>query len=197
MTTGDRAAVRIGAQDEDLQDRLDKELTDFNHRATGAYDEQELSVRVTDDRGELVGGLTGSTWGGLCSVDMLWVREDARHAGWGRTLMRAAEEEALRRGCEGVAVSSFTFQAPDFYRGLGYAETGRTPGIPGGNEDVHLFKRLTWRARRQPLLPRHVGAVPGREDRTHVDGARDTANHHARSGTEARRGARGTAGADA
>jgi ribosomal protein S18 acetylase RimI-like enzyme len=73
---------------------------------------------------------------------MLWVREDQRHAGWGSRLLRAAEEESVRRGCTEVIVSSFTFQAPDFYRGHGYRETGRTDGIPGGHQDVHLHKTL-------------------------------------------------------
>ncbi|WP_143660747.1 GNAT family N-acetyltransferase, partial [Streptomyces fradiae] len=89
-----------------------------------------------------VGGLTAWTWGGLLGVEMLWVREDSRRGGWGGRLLEAAEEEARRRGCDRACVSSFTFQAPDFYRRHGYVETGRTPGIPGGAEDVHLFKRL-------------------------------------------------------
>ncbi|MFF0742475.1 GNAT family N-acetyltransferase [Streptomyces sp. NPDC004111] len=142
MTTDQNATLRVGEGDKELGDRLDKELTAFNNAATGAHDERELSVRVTDDAGELVGGLTGWTWGGLGGVHMLWVREDARHGGWGTRLMRAAEAEALRRGCDRMSVSSFTFQAPDFYRGLGYREVGRLPGIPGGHEDVYFLKRL-------------------------------------------------------
>jgi GNAT superfamily N-acetyltransferase len=169
MTSDDGITVRVGAGDEDLEARLDQELTDFNNRATGAYDEQELSVRVTDAAGELVGGLTGRTWGGLLCIDMLWVREDARHAGRGRALLRAAEEEAVRRGCDRAVVSSYTFQAPHFYRASGYRETGRTPGVPGGHEDVHLFRTLTRRGRRRPSPSRNVGATPDREDRTHDD----------------------------
>jgi hypothetical protein len=41
-----------------------------------------------------------------------------------------------------VWVSSFTVQAAGFYQKHGYAEAGRTLGIPGGGEDVHMFKRL-------------------------------------------------------
>jgi GNAT superfamily N-acetyltransferase len=74
---------------------------------------------------------------------MLWVREDCRKDGWGGKILLAAEEEARGRGCDRVAVSSFTFQAPGFYQRHGYVETGRTLGIPGGNADVHMFKSLT------------------------------------------------------
>jgi len=136
------ASLQVGAKDRALERRLDEELTAFNARATGAGEPSPLSVRVTDTEGELVGGLTAWVWGSCCAIDMLWVREDQRHAGWGSKLLRAAEKESARRGCTEVIVSSFTFQAPDFYRGHGYRETGRTEGIPGGNQDVHLHKVL-------------------------------------------------------
>ena len=103
----------------------------------------DFSVKAVDDDGELIGGLTAWTWGGLCGIGMLWVREDSRKDGWGAKLLAECEAEALRRGCDRVAVSSFTFQAPEFYQKYGYVETGRMLGIPGGHEDVHMFKRLS------------------------------------------------------
>ncbi|OKK02517.1 acetyltransferase [Streptomyces sp. CB03234] len=135
--------ITVGGEDKELSARLDKELTAFNNAATGAHDEAELSVRATDDEsGEIIGGLTGWTWGGLGGVSMLWVRQDQRGTGLGTKLMRAAEDEARRRGCDRMIVSSFSFQAPPFYRRLGYVETGRSEGIPGGNVDVHFYKSL-------------------------------------------------------
>lgn len=133
-------SLQVGGKDDVLQQRLDDELTAFNAEATGAGTPQPLSIRATDADGELAGGLTAWIWGSCCAVGMLWVREDQRHAGWGSRLMRAAEEEAVRRGCTEMIVSSFTFQAPDFYKRLGYRETGRTEGIPGGHQDVHMHK---------------------------------------------------------
>jgi GNAT superfamily N-acetyltransferase len=144
--TADRTSdpiLTIGEPDTELSDRLNEELVAFNTGATGARDRGAFSVKVTDDAGELVGGLAAWTWGGLCGIELLWVREDSRKDGWGSRLLRAAEAEAQRRGCDRVAVSSFTFQAPGFYERHGYVETGRTLGIPGGNADVHLFKSLT------------------------------------------------------
>ncbi|MEU4489208.1 GNAT family N-acetyltransferase [Streptomyces purpurascens] len=91
--------LRVGGQDDDLETRLDEELTAFNTAAADGAVTEPLTVRATDETGELIGGLTAWTWGSLCSVDMLWVREDQRHAGWGGRLMRAAEAEAARRGC--------------------------------------------------------------------------------------------------
>ncbi|MFB7664700.1 GNAT family N-acetyltransferase [Kitasatospora sp. NPDC056138] len=135
--------LAVGERDPRLNERLIEELTAFNTAATGADDRGTLSVKVTDEAGGLIGGLAAWTWGGLCGIELLWVREDSRKDGWGSRLVRAAEEEARRRGCDRMVVSSFTFQAPGFYQRHGYVETGRTLGIPGGHEDVHLFKSLT------------------------------------------------------
>lgn len=57
--------------------------------------------------------------------------------------MRAAETEAIRRGCTDMIVSTYSFQAPGFYPRLGYRERARIQGVPGGHEDVHFHKRLS------------------------------------------------------
>ena len=141
----DGGTLRVGQRDAELDERLTKGLEEVNFPATGttAADQGSLSVKVLDDDGELVGGLSAWTWGGLLGIEMLWVREGSRGAGWGTKILLAAEEEARRRGCDRACVSSFTFQAPAFYAGHGYVETGRTLGIPGGAEDVHMFKPLS------------------------------------------------------
>lgn len=56
--------LSVGGPDDELSARLTKELTAFNAAVTGADDEADLSVQVTDGDGELVGGLTGWTRGG-------------------------------------------------------------------------------------------------------------------------------------
>lgn len=136
--------LSIGHEDGDLCKRLSEGLDEVNFPATGTTpaDQTILSVRAVDDDGELVGGLTAWTWGGLLGIEMLWVREDSRRSGWGGRLLQAAEEEARRRGCDRGCVSSFTFQAPNFYQRHGYRETGRTLGFPGGAADVHMFKQF-------------------------------------------------------
>ena len=138
-------ALSVGHEDPALSERLSKGLDEWNFPATGTTvaDQGTLSVKAVDADGELVGGLTAWTWSGLLGIEMLWVRADSRRGGWGSRLLLAAEEEARRRGCDRACVSSFTFQAPEFYQGHGYRETGRTLGFPGGAADVHMFKQFT------------------------------------------------------
>ncbi|MFI5620432.1 GNAT family N-acetyltransferase [Streptomyces sp. NPDC051567] len=133
--------VTAGA-DAELDARLSKELDAFNLRATPGSAQAEFTVRITDAAGGLVAGLSGWSWGERAGIGMVWVRDDSRTAGWGGTLLAAAEAEARARGCRTVLVSSFTFQAPAFYARHGYTETARVPGFPGGHEDVYFLKQL-------------------------------------------------------
>ncbi|MEV2236844.1 GNAT family N-acetyltransferase [Micromonospora sp. NPDC049891] len=142
MTVTDGTSLRVLGKDEELATRLDAELTAFNQQATGAADEAELSVRVTDADGELVAGLTGWSWDTCAGINMVWVRADRRGEGWGGRLLAAAEHEARRRGCTEISVASFSFQAPGFYRRHGYLDTGRREGIPGGHVDHQFWKSL-------------------------------------------------------
>ena len=142
MTAPDPQIV-VGGSDPDLEAQLSRELDVFNLSRTGTDAPRELTLKAHDEGGDLVAGLSGWTWGTCAAIAMVWVREDQRGAGWGTRLMAAAEDEARARGCERAAVSSFTFQAPEFYERLGYTETGRTVGIPlEGWDDVHMTKLL-------------------------------------------------------
>lgn len=136
------ALLLVGDKDEELAALLDRELTAFNNAAVGVHEERSLSVRVTGPDGAVIAGLTGWTWGTSAGISMVWVHADHRRDGWGGRLLAAAEDEARVRGCDRISVSSFTFQAPEFYRRHGYVATGRTEGYPGDVSDVHFWKRL-------------------------------------------------------
>ncbi|MFE9689043.1 GNAT family N-acetyltransferase [Micromonospora sp. NPDC005806] len=142
MTEHEGASLHVRGADAELSAWLERELTGFNNAATGADDEADLSVRVVDPDGGLLAGLTGWTWGGRAGINMVWVRDDQRRAGWGGRMLRAVEEEARRRGCTEISVASFSFQAPDFYRRHGYSDTGIRDGIPGGHVDHQFWKPL-------------------------------------------------------
>ena len=132
----------VGDADAGLRERLDEEISAFNAAVTGHHDGRMLSVAVRGDGGDLRAGLYGWTWGGCGYIELLWVREDQRGGGLGTRLPAAAETEIRRRGCDRVALSTHSFQAPDFYARLGYTECGRTPGYPRGHDDIHLVKQL-------------------------------------------------------
>ena len=136
------ASFVVGEADAGLRDRLDEELSAFNAAVTGHHDGRLLSVAARGECGDLRGGLYGWTWGGCGYIDLLWVRSDQRGSGLGTQLLATAEEEIARRGCDQVALSTHSFQAPGFYARFGYQECGRTPAYPHGHDHIHLIKRL-------------------------------------------------------
>jgi GNAT superfamily N-acetyltransferase len=138
---GDVAFVVRNA-DDGLRQRLETEINAFNAAVTGLTDGELLCIEVRGGDGDLCAGLFGWTWGGCGYVDLLWVRSDQRGTGLGTRLLAAAEEEIGRRGCDQVALSTHSFQAPGFYARFGYQECGRTPAYPRGYEHIHLVKRF-------------------------------------------------------
>jgi GNAT superfamily N-acetyltransferase len=134
----------VGRADAELDRLLSAELDRFNAAAVADVPSaEELTVRIVDREGALVAGASGWSWGAAAGIGMTWVREDQRGEGLGSELLDAFEGEARRRGCGHVFVTSFTFQAPDFYRKLGYREIFRWKDVPTrGRDDVHLRKDL-------------------------------------------------------
>jgi len=133
----------VGDADAELKAVLTAGLEAYNASAVDAGEQREMSVKVLDEGGKIVAGLTGWTWGTCAGISLVWVREDARRQGWGGRLLDAAEHAAQQRGCHQIIVTSFSFQAPRFYELHGYVETGRVEGLPvAGAADVHLRKQL-------------------------------------------------------
>jgi GNAT superfamily N-acetyltransferase len=122
--------------------RLDDLLYAFNVAATGFRDGVALAVFLRDDAGDLRAGISGHTWGGCCEIKLLWIREAERGQGLGGRLLAAAEQEARRRGCARICLSTHSFQAPDFYRRRGYSEVGAIDGYPAGHRQIFLMKGL-------------------------------------------------------
>ena len=120
---------------------LDERVYEFNAAASGVDDGRLLAIFVRDGDGSIVAGLHGWTWGGTGFVQAIWVHEKHRRRGLGARLLTAAEAEARRRGCHQMHLDTHRYQAPAFYRRLGYDVIGELPGWPG--DDVRIFLRKT------------------------------------------------------
>ena len=121
---------------------LREALHEFNVAATGYRDARGLSCFLRDQDGSLVAGVEGFTWGGYARIEYLWVHESLRGQGIGSLLLATAEHEALQRACVKIVLDTHSFQAPDFYRSLGYREVGTTSDTPVGFSDTLFEKSL-------------------------------------------------------
>jgi GNAT superfamily N-acetyltransferase len=90
----------------------------------------------------VLAGLNGYTDWGWLFVKLLWVCEPLRGTGMGSRLLAAAELEARARGCRGVWLDTFGFQARGFYEKQGYSMFGELGDFPEGHARYFLSKRL-------------------------------------------------------
>jgi len=75
-------------------------------------------------------------------LDGLWVAAELRGQGYGARLLAAAESAARRRGCRGVWLGTFDFQARSFYERQGYRIIGELAEFPAGHTHFQLAKRF-------------------------------------------------------
>lgn len=130
------------SENDRLRTFLEDRLYAFNAAATGIDDGELLWASVTDAAGAVIAGVSGHTWGGCCEIVQMWVDESRRGQGLGTALMAAAEQEAMRRGCTQIVLTTHSFQAPGFYERLGFERLAAVPNFPRGHENVLYIKRL-------------------------------------------------------
>ena len=125
-----------------LRQHVTDHLDAFNVAATGYSEYHTVSIFLRDERDEILGGLLGNIWGGWLHVAILWVAEPLRRHGHGRRLLAAAERYAMEGGCTRAWLTTFSFQAPEFYPRLGYETFGVLEDHPAGHRHHFLQKRL-------------------------------------------------------
>lgn len=106
----------------------------------GGY--RRLTIFARDEEGRLLGGIYGFTDRHWLRVEILLVKEAARGIGLGGELLRAAEDEARRRGCRNVWLETFSWQARPFYEHHGYTLFGSLEDYPDEHYRYFLRKSL-------------------------------------------------------
>ena len=137
------SSVTLSAEPSDAER---KSIVDglLEYNAQHGYGElwRDLSLVLRDARGGVIGGLIGETNKGWLFVKALWVDEAHRREGFGGQLLAAAESAARERGCIGVYLDTYSYQARPFYEKAGYAVFGELPDHPPGGAKYYLAKRI-------------------------------------------------------
>jgi GNAT superfamily N-acetyltransferase len=115
---------------------------------------------LTDDDDEIRGGALGNLWGLWLYVAFLWVDRPLRRRGYATKLMAAVEQHAMRRGCTGGFLRTFSFQACPLYDKIGYRVFGELEDYPKGHNLYFLSSRF--RCDKQEFFTPEL--VPKRED---------------------------------
>jgi ribosomal protein S18 acetylase RimI-like enzyme len=120
------------------RDAIARGLRDFNAAHLGDFQWTTLDVYVRDADGQIVAGLIGDSALGWLSIHALWVAEDLRRAGVGASILKAAEDAAIERGCHAAVLDTLSFQAPDLYEKRGYIRVGTIESYRGGVQRIFM-----------------------------------------------------------
>jgi ribosomal protein S18 acetylase RimI-like enzyme len=121
---------------------VDRGLGDANAAAAPLHEVAPLACIASDGEGRVIGGAVGRWWGECAELQQLWVHEEARRRGVGSALVREFLSLARARGCGAVFLETFSFQAPTFYRALGFRVAYENRLFPHGIVKLHLVKRF-------------------------------------------------------
>lgn len=143
---------------------VDAGLGEANDAAAPLHEVRALSCFARLPSGEVIGGAVGRSWGGCCELQQLWVEPSHRQRGIGSQLVARFERHAMERGCHVFYLETFSFQAPQLYRALGYRSAHEHAVYPHGIVR-HLMVKHS-RAAAAAAAPRiGVGVIVCREGR--------------------------------
>ncbi|MEH2479190.1 GNAT superfamily N-acetyltransferase [Nitrobacteraceae bacterium AZCC 2146] len=129
--------------DETHRDVVWKALVAFNDKAVGPSGFQPLAILITDPAtGKPAGGLWGKTAYNWCFVELFVIPEQFRGRDLGSKVLAQAEDIARERGCIGLWLDTYWFQAPEFYKKQGYEIMASLPDYPRGGPRYFLKKSL-------------------------------------------------------
>lgn len=112
-------------------------------RESPANAPRPLNVVARSADGVPIGGLLGVTQFAWFKISLMSVMAAMRRAGVGTELLKAAEIEAVRRGCQYAYVDTMDYQAPAFYERHGYQVVGRLENWDShGHAKLFFTKRL-------------------------------------------------------
>jgi GNAT superfamily N-acetyltransferase len=135
------ASIRVEKQLGETKRALIKGLVAYNTQKAGEMGYVPVSISLRE-KGKIVGGLVGEIFFGWMFVSLFWIDDKYRGKGFGQRLLEAAEAQARKRGVKNVYLDTFSFQAPAFYKKLGYREFGRLKEYPAGHDRVWMTKAL-------------------------------------------------------
>ena len=139
-------SLKITFSDSPLKEEL-KVIEDgyqaYTERFIGEDGSKEVAFFLRDEHENVCGGVK-AVYGnyGWLWVDTLWISDEHRGQGYGEKLMAHVEREAKLAGCTNAYLNSFSFQAVEFYKKLGYRVFGQLSDFPPGHSVSCLTKAL-------------------------------------------------------
>ena len=111
---------RVNGEDPVIGDFIHREFVRYGEQNGVALNYDEFCFTAEDGDGRITGIITGRAYYNEVHIGDLIVGEACRRTGLGSRLVRAVENAYRGKGYDVITLTTFGFQAPEFYRKLGY-----------------------------------------------------------------------------
>lgn len=107
--------------DDRIGEFINREFTVFGKESGVELNYDEFCFVAEDGNGQIIGVITGRAYYNEVHIGDLVIDKEHRKVGVGSKLVEEVENAYKGKGYEKITLTTFGFQAPEFYRKLGYA----------------------------------------------------------------------------
>ena len=111
---------RVEEEDSRIGDFIHEEFTIYGEQNDVVLNYDEFCFVAENDEGKILGVITGRAYYNEVHIGDLIVDRECRRSGLGSKLVCAVEDAYKGRGYDKITLTTFGFQAPEFYKKLGY-----------------------------------------------------------------------------
>lgn len=111
---------QISEEDNRIGNFINEEFSSYGEQNHVDLNFNEFCFIAENDDGKLVGVITGRAYYNEVHIGDLIIQKAHRKCGYGSKLVSAVEEAFQNAGYDKITLTTFGFQAPAFYKKLGY-----------------------------------------------------------------------------
>lgn len=112
---------RVEEEDETIGNFIHNGFTRYGEQNDVVLNYDEFCFSAENAEGKIVGVITGRAYYNEVHIGDLIVDENCRGIGLGSRLVTAVEQAYRDKGYDVITLTTFGFQAPEFYKKLGYS----------------------------------------------------------------------------
>ncbi|QYJ81576.1 GNAT family N-acetyltransferase [Shewanella aegiceratis] len=105
----------------EFAEAVQQKIAEFNWQRWEVSERLPLGLKLENEAGEMIAGLSARTFGNWLMIDNFWVSESLRGQQIGSQMLEEAERIARERGCIYAILDTLNFQARPFYEARGYS----------------------------------------------------------------------------
>lgn len=136
--------------DSEFKSLMQQKIREFNSsvspyhleiRQEGAI--KPINLSVIYQQNEIVAGVYAEMYWGWLDINYIWVSEGYRHHGIGSEILNKVEKIAKKHDCCKVRLTTYSFQAKEFYIKHGYEVVGQLQDYPPNHTYYMMTKELS------------------------------------------------------